>query len=404
MTKTARAHARGQKAGPVALTKRVADEARYEGNGRSHCILWDSKLKGFGLRVHPTGRKAWVLFYRTEAGTKRLTTLGPFPGLTPDQARKKALRTRAGVTEGEDPAADRRRARDAASFSALAEAYLERHARIHKKSARDDERYLAILGDALGTRKAEAVTRSDLSALHRRIGSKRPYAANRMLACASSLFVWAERNGYLPDGHPNPAAGIKKFREEKRDRWVRPDEMPRLAAAIDAEPNVYIRAALWLYLLTGARKQELLAARWADVDVAGAVWKLPDTKAGRVHYLPLSPPAVAILRQLPKEEGNPYVFPGRIKGQPLVNVAKSWDRIRHEAGCEDLRVHDLRRTVGSWLATTGASLPLIGKVLGHSNPSTTAIYARLADDSARVALDAHAETLLKVLRAAEAAR
>jgi len=386
------------------LTKTVVDKAKYEGTGRSQCILWDDELRGFGLRIHPTGRKGWVLFYRTEAGTKRLVTLGPYPGLTPAEARDKALRTRAGVAEGADPAAERRRARDAASFQVLANCYLNLHSRVHKKSARDDERYVAELVKVFGTRKAEAVTRADLATLHRRIGGQRLYAANRMLACASSLFAWAEREGYLPAGHPNPAAGIKKFREQRRDRWVKPDEMPRLAAAIDAEPNIYVRAALWLYLLTGARKQELLAARWADVDVDGAVWKLPDTKAGRVHYIPLSPPAVAILRQLPKEEGNPYVFPGRIKGAPLVNIAKPWDSIRKAAGCEDVRLHDLRRTVGSWMATAGASLPLIGKVLGHTSPSTTTVYARLADDSARVALDAHAKTLLDVLRAAEAAR
>jgi integrase len=378
-----------------ALTKRAVDSARYTGDGRAQRIVWDGELRGFGLRVQPTGRKSWILFYRTQAGTKRLLTLGHYPGLTLDQARRVALQNLADVSKGEDPADKRRRAREAASFATLAEAFLERHSKVHKKSARDDERYInQVLIPAFGTRKAEAIQRSDLSALHRRIGAKAPYAANRLLACASKLFAWGEDEGYLPTGYQNPTQGIKKFREEKRERWVTPEEMPKLAAAIRSEPNVYARAAVWMYLLLGARKSEMLSARWADVDLKRGVWRLPETKAGRPHYLPLAPPAVAILRELPREEGNPHVFPGQSAGCHLVNIAKPWDRIRKAAGCEDVRLHDLRRTVGSWLAQGGASLPLIGKVLNHTTPSTTAIYARLADESARHVLEQHAEAVL----------
>jgi integrase len=378
-----------------ALTKKAIDAAKYAGNGRTPCVVWDGELRGFGLRVHPTGRKAFVLFYRTQGGTKRLTTLGPYPGLTLDQARRQALRERADVASGGDPAATRKQGRDAASFAALAEAFLEKYARIHKKSARDDERYVdKVLVPAFGSRKAGAISRADLSALHRRIGAKKPYAANRMLACASVLFAWGEREGMLPAGHANPAHGIAKFREEKRDRWVTPEEMPKLAAEIRSEPSVYVRGALWLYLLLGARKTELLRAKWSDVDMERGVWRLPETKAGRTHYLPLAPPALAILAELPREEGNEHVFPGRSRGSHLVNVEKSWRRIRKAAGCEDVRLHDLRRTVGSWMAQGGASLPLIGRVLNHTTPATTAIYARMSDDPARRALAAHAAAVL----------
>jgi len=176
---------------------------------------------------------------------------------------------------------------------------------------------------------------------------------------------------------------------------VKPAEMPRLAEAIDKEAHPLVRAALWLYLLTGARKNELLKAKWEYVDFDLAELRLPDTKAGRVHYIPLSEAALAILGNLPRTAGNPYIFPGRKDGKPLVNIAKSWRRIRKAAGIEDVRLHDLRRTVGSWLATAGASLPLIGKTLGHSQPSTTAIYARLSEDPVRKALEEHGARLME---------
>lgn len=210
------------------------------------------------------------------------------------------------------------------------------------------------------------------------------------------MFELARRWAFLPETAANPARGIDKFKEHKRDRWVTPEELPKLAAAIAREPNLYIRAALWLYLLTGVRKTELLKARWDDVDFVRCALRLPETKAGRIHYVPLSAPAVAILQALPRQEANPYVLPGQRAGQHVVNVDDSWQRARKEAGVEDVRLHDLRRTVGSWLALAGNSLPLIGRVLNHTDPKTTAIYARLGDDPARQALADHAERITAI--------
>jgi integrase len=210
------------------------------------------------------------------------------------------------------------------------------------------------------------------------------------------MFELARRWGFVPENAANPARGVDKFKEQKRDRWVKPEELPRLAAAIGQDPNLYARAALWLYLLTGVRKTELLTTRWADVDLARGELRLPETKAGRTHYVPLSPPAVALLRALPREAGNPYLLPGLKPGSHLVNIEKPWRRVRKVAGVEDVRLHDLRRTVGSWLAQAGSSLPLIGRVLNHTDPKTTAIYARLGDDPARRALAEHAERITAI--------
>jgi integrase len=228
------------------------------------------------------------------------------------------------------------------------------------------------------------------------IGERHPYEANRTVALVGKMFELARRWGFLPETAANPARGIDKFREHKRDRWVTPEELPRLAAIIGQYPNLYVQAALWLYLLTGVRREELLQARWEDVDVARGELRLGETKAGRPHYVPLSAPALALLRQLPREEGNPYLLPGTKTGGHLVNVSKPWEKIRRAAGVEDVRIHDLRRTVGSGLAMAGNSLPLIGRVLNHTDPKTTAVYARLGDDPARQALADHAQRITAI--------
>lgn len=379
------------------LTKSIIDRAVYEGDeqGNKWDVRWESAVPGFGLRIYPTGRKAFILRYRVN-GRKRLLTLATSGVLTLDRARTLARQRLGEVIGGADPVEQRRKARQGETIQALCEAYLERHAS-RKRSARDDRRRIAQhLLPAWGARKVDSMTRADVAALHTKIGERAPYEANRTVALVGKMFELARRWAFLPETAANPARGIDKFKEQKRDRWVTPEELPKLAAAIAREPNLYIRAALWLYLLTGVRKTELLHARWDDVDLVRGALRLPETKAGRIHYVPLSAPAVAILQALPRQEGTPYVLPGQRAGQHLVNVDDSWQRARKEAGVEDVRLHDLRRTVGSWLALAGNSLPLIGRVLNHTDPKTTAVYARLGDDPARQALAAHAERITAI--------
>ena len=189
--------------------------------------------------------------------------------------------------------------------------------------------------------------------------------------------------------------GIERYKEHKRKRWLKPEELPELAEAIDKEPNIYVRAALWLYMLTGARKSEILEAKWDDVNWARGQLRLPETKAGEEQDLSLSKPAVAILQALPRQERNPYILPGAKKGHHLVNIDKPWRRIRTAAGVEDVRLHDLRRTVGSWLSQGGVDLNRIKDALRHSNISTTLIYARLGEDAAKPAMEEHGRRILE---------
>jgi len=379
------------------LTKGEIDRATYQGGeaGNAWDVRWDSLLPGFGVRIYPSGRKAFILRYRAH-GAKRLLTLGTYGVLTLDQARNLARQRLGEVIGGEDPLERKRKAAQGETMKALCEAYLERHAS-RKRSARDDQRRIGQhLLPAWGQRKVDSITQADVAALHSRIGEKHRYEANRTVALLGKMFALARRWGFLPETVANPARGIDKFKEQKRNRWVTPEELPRLATAIAQHPNLYIRAALWLYLLMGVRREELLRAQWADVDFARCELRLSETKAGRTHYVPLSAPAMALLSRLPRQEENPYLLPGQKPGQHLVNVSKSWKTIRTAAGVDDVRIHDLRRTVGSWLAQAGSSLPLIGRVLNHTDPKTTAIYARLGDDPARQALAEHGQRITAI--------
>jgi integrase len=208
------------------------------------------------------------------------------------------------------------------------------------------------------------------------------------------MFELAELWGVVDEGTPNPTRKIQKFKEEKRDRWITPEELPRLMEAINQEPNEAAKYAIWLYLLTGLRKEKLLAAKWTDIDHGRKEIKIEDTKNGKTHYLPLSAAALALLEQIPQLPDNPHIITGRNDGAHLVNISKPWGRIRKAAGIEDVRIHDLRRTVGSWMAQAGNSLHLIGRVLSHSNTSTTAIYARFGQDSVRDALERYGQQIL----------
>lgn len=378
------------------LTKRAIATMTYQGSGKARDVRWDSEVKGLGVRIYPGDQKAYVLSYRIY-GRKRLMTLGSCNLVTPDEARHRAKKHLLGAKDGRDPLEAKQKAAKGETIKDLCRTFLEQYSKVHKRSWRDDERRIRqYLLPAWGNLKAVSIKPADAAALHRRIGEAHKYEANRVIELMSKMFALAQRWGFVADGHTNPAKGIEHYREEKRDRWVTPEELPKLAEAIDQEQNPYARAAVWMYLLTGARKSELLKARWDDLNVERRELRLPETKAGRIHYVPLSEPAMTLLANIPRLAGNPYILPGLKSGAHLVNISKPWGRIRKAAGVEDVRLHDLRRTVGSWLAQAGNSLHLIGRVLNHSNPNTTAVYARFGQDHVREALEAHAKRIMGI--------
>ena len=384
------------------LTKKLIETAALPKKGQ--VFLRDDVLRGFGVRL-TAGSKSFFIEKLIHGQVRRLT-LGRFGEMTLDEARANAKKRMVEIDEGRDPVAERRQRSIAPTFHDLEQMYLTRHAAL-KKSRANDEAILNHHLSYLRPRKLVTITRYEIARLHSKIGTEpssvirpgrpvqrpMPRTANQTLALLRSMLNLAMDWGLLPPG-PNPCLRIKKFPEVSRERFVKPDELPKLWAAIQAEPNVFVRVAFFVALLTGARRDEVLTMRWSDLDLQQGTWTIPSTKAGRSHVVPLPRPAVAMIQQLPRLEGNPYVFCGRWGRSHLVNVAKPWKRIRKDAGLEDVRIHDLRRTLGSWLVAAGASLPLIGKALNHTSVSTTQVYARLQLEPVRIALEANAERML----------
>ena len=398
------------------LTKKAVERAsgpdvRTPADQKRWIWLGDDGVAGFGVRVYGSGLKVFALRYRASGGRHRLLKLGKFGDLTVEQARDLAREEKVRVLRGEDPQREREVAREAAGLATvgkLMERWLNDYAKAHRRRWKEDEyRIERRIGPDLGLSRLEDLTPARLSRWHQLIGAESPVEANRCLETLRAAWRWAEGQESLPKGAPTSNlfkggrdAKVKRFREKSRDRWLRPEEVERLTAAVAKEADAYVRAAVPLFLLTGLRKRELLDAPWRCVDLERGEITLEETKTGEVQVRLLPPAAVAILRDLPlmkisDEEGmSPWVFPSPADPKkPRGDLKKPWDAIRKQAKLEDVTLHDLRRTSGSYMAQKGVPLEVIQKVLGHSHPAVTKLYARLASENERSALDTLSEAL-----------
>ena len=380
----------------IKLTNPQIKGFAYEGDGKSRDVRWDTEVPGLGVRVYPSGKKSFVLSYRVR-GRKRLLVLAAYGKMTLAEARTRARKRLVDVADGVDPLEEKRKAAQGRTVRHLVTKYIEDHAKKRKKSWRLDERWLNLYIPANWYgRKVDSITVDEVAALHARIGEVKPYAANRFLEIVRRMFNLAKRPWrMLDETASNPAVGIDRFPETKRKRWLTPHELPKLIEAIDQEPNIYIRAVVWLLLLTGLRKMELMSAKWDDVQWEQGQLRLPRTKSGEEQLATLSAPAMAILQSIPRLEDNPYIIPGMKAGQHLKRINPAWSRITKTAGVQDLQIHDLRRTTGSWMTQAGVDLNTIREALRHSSLSTTLVYARLGQDAAREAMEAHGKRILE---------
>lgn len=388
------------------LTKRIVESAPLpQGEAKVWTWLGDAEVRGFGVKLYAGGARVFALRYRTRAGSSRMLTLGAFGDLTVQEARDIARKEKVRVLDGADPQAERqeeRRRKDGgvSTVRDLMGRWLEDHAKVHRRGWREDKRRAdaRIVPGPLGRLKVEDVSAEVVARWHRRIGEDAPVEANRCLQTLRAAWRWGTKEGLLPASLDDPTGRVTRFRERSRDRWLRKDEVARLMAAVQAEDDPYVRAAVPLFLLTGLRKRELLRARWADVDLDRGEIRLPHTKTGVAQVRLLPGPAVDILRALPRMRESPHVFPRPSNpSMPRDDLKKPWDRIRKAAGLADVTLHDLRRTAGSHMAQAGVPLQVIGEILGHSHPGVTKLYARLASENERQALDALATTLAGAL-------
>jgi integrase len=356
----------------------------------------DSEVRGLNVQISAAGHRAFVLRYRHQ-GKSRQLTIGTFPVWLTAAARTRAKELRRLIDQGIDPLAQEAEASTLAAF--WNEVYGPLHVSAKRPSWADDIRSMMAhdILPRLGARAVKGIDRADIAALHRCISERAPTRANRVLAVLSSLMNLAEHPHVLEDGSrlpalrqpgTNPVRGVRRNAEQPRERFLSPAELARLATALDARRNAEpISVALIRFLLlTGARFGEAARATWSQFDLDRSTWTKPSshTKQKRAHTVPLSAPALALLAELPR--GGVYLFPGPTD-RPITTVKTLWAAITREAGIEDMRVHDLRHSFASVLLSGGASLPLIGRLLGHSQVATTQRYAHLADDVERAAVE-----------------
>lgn len=403
----------------VKLTKRTVDAIIADG---TDFYVFDSELVGFGVRVRKTGGMSYIVRYRAGTGraapVKRVT-IAPLGKVTPEQARERAKDLLASVVKGQDPAKERAEARAALTVQALTDLFLEHVAA--KLKPKTCEQYTHMLKayalPTLGKRIASSITSQDIAPIHLKHRST-PTTANRFLAVVSAMYSWAVTGKVLPPME-NPASQIQRYREKKRERYLTMEELGRLGDAItEAETNgipwepdpdkqtkhapkaenrkvkvdAAVAAALRLYILTGARRSEILSLTWDMVDLERGLLFLPDSKTGQKTVV-LNGPAQVIISELPRISR--YLFPGKPRedGEEAHrhDLKRPWKAVRRYAGLDAadaddrvrVRLHDLRHTHASVGVSANLGLPILGKLLGHSNTRTTERYSHLELDPAR---------------------
>ena len=390
---------------------------------KGNLVVYDKTVKGFGVRITSAGAKAFILNYRVD-GRERRITIGSYPDWKTKTAREHAKVMKRQIDVGDDPMLHREESRQAKTVGQLCDLFETEG--MPSRRAKTVEDYKAIIRLYIrpewGNLKAGALQQADVAAFHRDLAKRAPIRANRMLALLSTIYSFATKQG-LVEG--NPTKGVERRQEERRERFLSPVEIGRLADALAAHPEKPSANAIKLLLLTGSRRGEALKAQWVEFDLEAGTWTKPSghTKQKKMHKVPLSTPALQILiemreaadqvdAQRAKKKLPPLVhlFPGK-EGRPMQDIKHSWATICQKAGLGQMvhaqdasgnllqdkagtpvmifqssaRIHDLRHSFASVLASRGLSLPVVGALLGHSQPKTTARYAHLYDDALRAA-------------------
>jgi integrase len=399
---------------------RFARKQRAPPSIKDREFLWDDAVSGFGVAAFPSGKKVYVAQYR-HGGRSRRASIGEHGRLAPDEARSEAKQLLGIVEAGSDPIAERRAAREVRTFKAVADDFLSLHAAT-KRKARTVAEYRRILQahilPVIGARRIVDVRRADVARLHAGL-VRTPYEANRTLAVISSVWNWAARRGevMLAD---NPGKAIERYPEHGRERFLTSEEFARLGDTLrlaettglpwqvdETKPaaghapkaghrlrtlDPFAVAAIRLLILTGARLREILDGRWEHVDLERGVIFLPDSKTGKKPIY-LSAAALVVLSTLPHLEGNPHIIPGDRTGQPRADLTRPWTAVTKAARLEGLRIHDLRHSFASIGAGASMGLPIIGKLLSHSQAATTHRYAHLDADPLRRAVETIGATI-----------
>lgn len=370
------------------LTETVVKEAATKRPASGYSITYDDDVHGFGIRTTAAGAQAFILNYRTKKGRDRRYTIGKAGAWSVAAARTEAKELKRRVDQGGDPVGELKTMRKAPTVADLCKRFDEEH--LLKKRPSTVTEYRAIIAKyilpAMKHLKVDEVTYSDVNAMHGKIAAK--YRANRAVAILSKMFSlaikWEMRTN-------NPAKGIERNPEVKRATYLTPEQLAPLTVALAEHPDQQAANILRLLLLTGARSEEVKSARWEQFDLTSGVWTKPGatTKQKTEHRVPLSGAARLLLAELleKRAKDEPFVFPGDGKDGYRAEIRKTWKAITAAAGITGVRPHDLRHSYASFLASAGLSLPVIGALLGHTQPATTARYSHLLDDPLRKATE-----------------
>ncbi|MEO3430534.1 tyrosine-type recombinase/integrase [Pelagibius sp. CAU 1746] len=350
-------------------------------------IVFDDDVSGFGVRVLPSGKKTYMVQYRNGGRTRRIA-IGKHGAVTADQARTRAKELLGAVAGGDNPAEEISRHRQAPTVATVCDRFLRDYVahRCKPTTQREYRRSVDLfIKPAIGPFKIVDVARADIAKLHHKLRDK-PYQANRTLGVLSKMFNLAEVWGLRPDGS-NPCRHVEKYKERKRECCLSLEEIANLVRVLDkaeqeGTETPFVVAAFKLLILTGCRLSEIQTLKWSYVQPPYMM--LPESKTG-ARKIPLPEPAQTVLSDLPRDPENEYVIQGAIEGQHVTDLQKPWRRIRKSAGLDGIRIHDLRHTYASHGVMQGLSIPMMGKLLGHTQIQTTMRYAHFADDPVREA-------------------
>ena len=355
-------------------------------------VFWDKELTGFGVRVYPTGSKVYVAQARGPEGPKRVA-VGRHGVINADEARKRAAHIIARIKAGEEAVPEPLIRKAGPTVNEVCARYLAEYVSVRCKPA-TAALYRSVINrhvlPALGKLPIAALSRAQVAEFHESL-YETPAVANMALRTLSAMYRLAAGWGMVPEGTSNPCKALVKYPERRRERFLTDSEFTRLGRALEeaeaaGDASASAVAAIRLLALTGCRRSEILKLRREDVALEAGELRLPDSKTG-ARAIPLPPEAVELLAGLLRAHGGPWVIPGRKPGTHIANIDEAWRLIRDRAGLEGVRIHDLRHSYASRALALGESLPVIGKLLGHSKLETTARYAHLARDSAQEAAE-----------------
>lgn len=356
---------------------------------------WDESTPGLTIRITSKGSKSFYWVGRDGRNFKRVL-IGTYPKTSIPKARDEAKRLSGLAADGKAPTTNRQSVRDEWTLQELFNWYLETISKPHKRTWKwDESQFNRVLAPWSG-RRVSTITRGEVVDLHVRLGTDRgPYAANKMLELLGHMI----RTGKIhqPDRvtGDDPTAGIKRFPRHERERFLSAEEIERFFLAVDKLQRQVSRDFLMLALWTGARRGNVMSMSWDEIDLESKVWVVPasKSKSKRIMRIPLSEPAIEILTRLDADKRSIWVLEGQGQQGHYNDPKAAWERVKKLAKLKDVRIHDLRRTLGSWMAVN-SPLQIVGKQLGHSSLKSTAIYARLANQTVKDAADDAANRML----------